>query len=117
MCVLLIPADVFAWLLLPGEHRASARMWVTQAHLNNMSTTGVRIQTWFVEFESQSILNHIFNHLEVSSLSVLSEQKPCWAEGGQEKYGGVEGLVLVETHCITDCVPPDSFPKHPAAAE
>lgn len=65
----------------------------------------------------RKILNYCKIHLEVSGLSLLFEQKPCWAVGFQEKYSCVEGLVLVETHCITDCVPPDSFPKHPVTAE
>ena len=61
--------------------------------------------------------HHTVVYLEVLGLSLLSEQKSCRAEGSQEKYGGVEGLVLVETHCIADCVPPGSCPEHPATAE
>lgn len=38
LCVPLVPADVFAWLLLLGERRAGARMWVPQGHLNTTQT-------------------------------------------------------------------------------
>lgn len=56
-------------------------------------------------------------YLDVSGLSLLSEQKSCGSVGSQEEYGCVEGLVLVDTHCITDCVPPVSFPEHPVTVE
>lgn len=55
-------------------------------------------------------------YLEVSGLSLLPEQKSCWAKGFQQKYSCLEGLVLVETHCIADCVPPGSSLEHPVTA-
>lgn len=62
-------------------------------------------------------LNEGLIYLQAPGFSILSEQKSCRAIWFQEKHSSVEGLVLVETHCITDCVSPSSFLKHPVTAE
>ncbi len=67
--------------------------------------------------EALFIMNHRMIYLEVPGLSLLFKKKSCRAKGLQEKYSCVEGLVLVQTHGMANCVLPRGFPEHPVTAE
>lgn len=76
-CVNLLPADVFTWLLLPGEHRTSALMWVAQAHLNNMNEREhVGVKTLNIFWSLSNMHPESQSDLPWSSWPLL----PLWAE-------------------------------------